>query len=405
MISQDLVAKQYEEFVYPLPIQDLEDDVATGHYEMLDPFFFRRKYWPKNVEPENLNILIAGCGTSQAARIAYRNKNCRVVGIDISKSSLGHQLYLKNKHFLNNLEVHQLEIENVKELQEKFDLIISTGVLHHLRSPTVGLSALKEVLLPHGVMGIMLYGKYPRVGVYMLQEVFKTLKYEQTPTSIEKIKTTLRCLPQWHYLRRYLEMAEDLHYDSGIVDTFLHTRDVSYSVDDIYQFADSAGMQLQDWFDKLDISLDSLIPKGHPLYMEISQLPQREQWRVAELLSQDQARQMFILTHIERDKNEFQIDFKNKRQWLKYKPSIRYPMKVIKGCKSQNDSPAVLNRWKNFELTYEESRMFELCNGKKTIEDIVKTVYKSNNSDAKIVENCRIFFENLSNTDHLLMEI
>lgn len=401
MISQDLVAKQYEEFVYPLPIQDLDDDAATGHYEMLDPFFFRRKYWPKNVEPENLNILIAGCGTSQAARIAYRNKNCRVVGIDISKSSLGHQLYLKNKHSLNNLEVHQLEIENIKELHEEFDLIISTGVLHHLKSPTVGLSALKEVLQPHGVMGIMLYGKYPRVGVYMLQEVFKTLNYEQTPANIEKIKKTLKTLPQWHYLRRYLEMAEDLHYDSGIVDTFLHTRDVSYSVDDILNLAESAGMQFQDWFDKLDMSLDSIIPKGHPLYSGISQLALREQWKVIELLSQDQARQMFILTHGERNSNEFQFDFKDEKRWISYKPSIRYPMKVIKGCKSKNETPAILNRWKNFELSFNEARMFELCDGKRTIKEIISIVNKNNNNNPA----ARDFFERLFKLDHLIMEI
>ena len=404
MMSPDLVAKQYEEYVYPLPIQDLEDDAATGHYEMLDPFFFRRKYWPKNVEPENLNILIAGCGTSQAARIAYRNKNCRVVGIDISQSSLGHQLHLKNKHSLANLEVHQLEIENIEELNEKFDLVISTGVLHHLKSPTIGLQALKKVLLPHGAMGIMLYGKYPRVGVYMLQEVFKTLKYDQSSINIEKVKKTITSLPKWHHLNRYLQMSEDLHYDSGIVDTFLHTRDISYSVDDIFEFASSANMQFQDWFDKLDIALDSIIPKGHPLYTEISRLPLRDQWRITELLSQDQARQMFILTHAERNKNEYQILFEDDDVWTKYKPSIRYPVKVVKGCKSQYDTPAVLSRWKNFELNFNESRMFELCNGKRTIKEISSLVFSKNLKESKNKE-IRDFFERLFNLDHLLMEI
>lgn len=405
MISQDLVAKQYEEYVYPLPIQDLDVDAANGHYEMLDPFFFRRKYWPKNVEPENLNILIAGCGTSQAARIAYRNKNCRVVGIDISKSSLGHQLYLKNKHALNNLEVHQLEIENVDELKEKFDLIVSTGVLHHLKSPTIGLKALKNVLLPHGAMGIMLYGKYPRVGVYMMQEVFRLLKYGQTSSDVEKVKKTIANLPHWHYLKRYLEMSEDLHYDSGIVDTFLHTRDISYSVSDIFELAESADMQFQDWFDKLDISVDSIIPKGHPLFAEISQLPVIEQWKIVELLSQDQARQMFILTHKERDCNEFKFDFQNPAQWLNYKPSIRYPMKVIRGCQSKYAPPAILNRWKNFELNYDEAKIFELCNGQRTIREISRLIYSSNADAETTIKKLNAYFERLHKLDHFLMEI
>jgi SAM-dependent methyltransferase len=215
MINQDLVAKQYEEYVYPLPIQDLDADAASGHYEMLDPFFFRRKYWPKNVEPQDLNILIAGCGTSQAARIAYRNKNCRVVGIDISKSSLGHQLYLKNKHSLANLEVHQLEIENVEKLNKQFDLIISTGVLHHRKVPNDRSDSFeKSTPTSRGNGNHALRASTLGVGVYMMQEVFKTLKFEQNPSCIEKIKKTLTTLPKWHYLRRYLEMSEDLYYDS-----------------------------------------------------------------------------------------------------------------------------------------------------------------------------------------------
>jgi SAM-dependent methyltransferase len=48
----------------------------------------------------DLDILIAGCGTNQAAVSAYRNPGAKVVGIDISQPSLDHQQYLKDKHGL-----------------------------------------------------------------------------------------------------------------------------------------------------------------------------------------------------------------------------------------------------------------------------------------------------------------
>ena len=53
-----------------------------------------------------------------------------------------------------------------------FDFILSTGVVHHLKSPALGLASLSQALAPHGGMFIMVYGKYGRTGVYPLQEMF-----------------------------------------------------------------------------------------------------------------------------------------------------------------------------------------------------------------------------------------
>jgi SAM-dependent methyltransferase len=56
----------------------------------------------------DLDILIAGCGTNQAAVFAFSNTEANVVGIDISQPSLDHQQYLKHKHGLANLQLHLL---------------------------------------------------------------------------------------------------------------------------------------------------------------------------------------------------------------------------------------------------------------------------------------------------------
>jgi 2-polyprenyl-3-methyl-5-hydroxy-6-metoxy-1,4-benzoquinol methylase len=54
------------------------------------------------------------------------------VAIDISQSSLDHQQYLKDKYGLRNLELHLLPIEELSMLETGFDLVVSTGVLHHM---------------------------------------------------------------------------------------------------------------------------------------------------------------------------------------------------------------------------------------------------------------------------------
>ncbi|MFT5172264.1 MAG: hypothetical protein ACI8W7_000428, partial [Gammaproteobacteria bacterium] len=84
------------------------------------------------------------------------------------------------KHCLTNLNLRYLNILDVEELGEEFDLIVSSGVLHHLPDPGAGLRKLKAVLLPHGVMSIAVYGWYRRIGVYMMQDAFRLLGIQQT---------------------------------------------------------------------------------------------------------------------------------------------------------------------------------------------------------------------------------
>jgi ubiquinone/menaquinone biosynthesis C-methylase UbiE len=69
--------------------------------------------WPDRDYRPGLDILIAGCGTNQAAIFAFSNPTANVVAIDISEPSLDHHQYLKDKLGLDNLELHLLPIEQL----------------------------------------------------------------------------------------------------------------------------------------------------------------------------------------------------------------------------------------------------------------------------------------------------
>ena len=60
-------------------------------------------------------------------------------------------------------------------MKRYFDLIVCTGVLHHLADPDAGLRALRSVLNPKGAMYLMVYAPYGRTGVYMLQDYCRRL--------------------------------------------------------------------------------------------------------------------------------------------------------------------------------------------------------------------------------------
>ena len=78
-----------------------------------------------------------------------------MTAIDISETSLRHTRDLQRKHHLKNLELHQLPIERVREIGRSFDLVVCTGVLHHLPDPDRGLRAIRDVLRPSGAMRLM----------------------------------------------------------------------------------------------------------------------------------------------------------------------------------------------------------------------------------------------------------
>ena len=151
----DVVSRQYERWRYPQPIQDLEAWLVNN-WQWYDPVHAHRVLWPDRDYRPDLDILIAGCGTNQAAVFAYTNPAAKVVAIDISQPSLDHQQYLKDKYGLWNLELHLLPVEELPTLGLDFDLIVSTGVLMVMADPLSGMKALALCLRPDGAIGVML---------------------------------------------------------------------------------------------------------------------------------------------------------------------------------------------------------------------------------------------------------
>ena len=160
----------YERHPYPPPVDSLEKYRRLGQDRQKRRADYHL-FWPARPYREDQSILIAGCGTSQAAKHALRWPAAQVTGIDFSATSVRSTEELKRKYSLNNLQVRQLPIERVGDLNMSFDQIICTGVLHHLAEPDAGLSALRGVLNPDGgAMHLMVYAPYGRTGIYMLQE-------------------------------------------------------------------------------------------------------------------------------------------------------------------------------------------------------------------------------------------
>ena len=180
----------YERHPYPRPIDDLDNYQRRWQDQNRRRADFHL-FWPDKPYTEARTILVAGCGTSQAAKHAARCPAARVIGIDFSATSVRHTEDLRRKYNLTNLDVHQLPIDRVGDLAMTFDEIICTGVLHHLPNPDAALRALRNVLDPDGAMHLMVYAPYGRAGIYMLQEFCRGLGIQASNDEIRDLIVAL----------------------------------------------------------------------------------------------------------------------------------------------------------------------------------------------------------------------
>lgn len=355
----DVVSGQYEKWVYPEPIRDLPAWLA-GNWQWFDPSHAWRLFWPDREYRPDLEILIAGCGTNQAAVFAYTNPGAKVVAIDVSAASLDHHRFLKEKYALRNLDLYRLPIEEVGSLDRDYDLVVSTGVLHHMASPEAGIRALAAVLRPEGVAAIMLYARYGRIGVEMMQGVFRDLGLVQDEPSLAVVQAAVAALPQDHPLRSYLAVAPDLEFDAGLVDTFLHGRDRSYTVADCLDLVAAGGLVFQDWF--LKSSYEPAAAPDNPFFTAVATLPKEQRWGVMERVNHRNGCHFFTACRPERPPASYRIDVASDAA-LDAVPCFRYRCGL--------DGEKVTRPGWSTPLAPEQLALVRLVDGRRTIREII----------------------------------
>ena len=272
----------YERYPYPRPIDDLDTYRRRWQEESRRRADFHL-YWPDKPFNEERTILVAGCGTSQAAKHAARSPAARVVGIDISATSVRHTEDLRRKYDLTNLQVHQLPIDRIGDLEMTFDEIVCTGVLHHLANPEAALRGLRDVLDPDGAMHLMVYAPYGRAGIYMLQEFCRRIGINASDEEIRDLVVALGALPARHPLARLLHDAPDFRQEAALADALLHPQDRAYSVPQLLDFIGGAGLVFSRWVRQAPYSPHCGLMARLPQAARIAALEPAQQYAAAEL--------------------------------------------------------------------------------------------------------------------------
>lgn len=107
-------------------------------------------------------ILCAGCGTGEEAiALAKIFPKSKIDALDISWKSLSIAKQNIRKAKLNNITLMRSSIlEDLPSSPQKYDMVYSAGVIHHLANPNLGFRVLTSKLKKEGKLVIMLYNSY-----------------------------------------------------------------------------------------------------------------------------------------------------------------------------------------------------------------------------------------------------
>ena len=399
--SRDAICAFYTAHPYPPPVENLDralDEWRDGKRHRADFHLL----WPDRAYRPDLDILVAGCGTWQAAKYAVCRPEARITGIDVSATSLDSTEQLKRKYELANLSIEERSIEEVGDLTRRFDLIVCTGVLHHLADPDAGLRALRSVLKPGGVIYLMVYAPYGRAGIYLLQEYCRRLGIGTSVGEINDLVAIVEALPRHHPLTSILSASRDFRSADAIADALLNPRDRSYSVPQLLDAVTANGLSFMRWYWQAPYLPQCGAIAATPHARRLRKLTAAEQYAAMELWRGTMTAHSLVIGRDD-GAERLAVGFDDE-QWQSYVP-IRLPSTLcVQERLPAGAAGVLLNRSHPFHdlilpIGEAEKSMFDAIDGRRTIEEIAAV---ARGDDAS--HGGREFFEKLWSYDQVTFD-
>ena len=402
-VGADPVSEFYTNHPYPPPLENLDrardlwqdENVHRAEHHLL---------WPNKEYRADIDVLVAGCGTWQSAKHALCHPAASVVGIDLSPTSLEHTEKLKRKYNLKNLETQQLPLENAADLDQQFDLIVCTGVLHHLADPGAGLRALRSVLKPDGAMYLMVYAPYGRTGVYMLQEYCRRLGIGTSQQEINDLTAVLKTVPQHHPLLSTVRGARESLDADALADALLNPRDRAYTVAELFDFVESNDLLLRRWYWQAPYSPRCGAISETPHAERLAALPEREQYMAMELWRGLITNHDIVVHRNDVKKDELQVSFDDERH-LRYVPIRRAWTMCVEERLPPNAAGVLVNQTHLFNdlflvIDAREKQMFEAIDGRRSVSEIVERMEGSSPVASEFFEKLWWYDQVVFDTTH-----
>jgi SAM-dependent methyltransferase len=234
------------------------DPVSTAvreHYEQNPyPRWYRlRRYRTSREQPSHLaglpttpRILVAGCGTGRGAVLAARRfPNSRIVALDISVPSLAYGARQARQLGCQQIDWVHGSLLDVDRLAEQFDLILCSGVLHHLGDDVrqAGWNALAGVLAPGGLLETDVYSALARIVIGHIRGVVASRRLRPTPEDMRPYRAELVAqIRAGSAGYKQLAIVTDFYSLSMLRDLLFHQHEHNYEIPELANSAAQAGL-------------------------------------------------------------------------------------------------------------------------------------------------------------------
>ncbi|MDA9799276.1 tetratricopeptide repeat protein [Luminiphilus sp.] len=195
------------------------------------------------------SILIAGCGTGQhSIGTASRFANCKVTAVDLSRASLAYAHRKTSELGITSIKYLQADILNLGELGEEFDIIESSGVLHHMDEPMAGWRVLTDLLKTGGMMNIGLYSELARRHIVKAREDIALRGIGTSEDDIRQFRQFIVESQEEHH--QQLTNFFDFFSLSTLRDLIFHVQEHRFTLPQIQHCLDELGLKFCGFEDK-----------------------------------------------------------------------------------------------------------------------------------------------------------
>jgi len=183
-------------------------------------------------EVNNPQILVAGCGTGEhSIGVSSTFNNCDVLAIDLSLSSLAYAKRKTEELDISNIKYMQADILDLTTLNQKFDVIESAGVLHHMEDPMAGWKLLTNCLKPGGLMRIALYSELARQDIVRIRDEIKQSYIDSNDDAMKSFRNKMVNSEEDHHKLEVLSL--DFYSMSTFRDLLFHIQEHQFTIPQI----------------------------------------------------------------------------------------------------------------------------------------------------------------------------
>ena len=166
-----------------------------------------------------------------------------MLAIDLSRSSLAYAIRKANEMEMNsNIKFRQADILELDDNNFSFDVISSSGVLHHMNDPVEGWRILTQILRPGGLMRIALYSEKARELITAAREIIDDNNIEMTADNMKNFRQVI--IDDDKHPLRNLQQWSDFFNTSSFRDLVFHEQEHCFSIAKIKSCLDTLGLDL-----------------------------------------------------------------------------------------------------------------------------------------------------------------